>query len=636
MKNNDKYKVLRKIDVLVVAEKNSVAKAISSFLAEGRIFVRNIGRIPLYIFSRRNKTWVCIGLKGHLMNYDFHRKYNSWRNVDPRVLFFTTPIRVVIPENREYVRALELLGRISRFVVLALDADVEGEAIAFEAMSVIRKVNPKAVFKRAWFSALTRKDILEAFQNLRDPNPLLANKVFARMIIDLTIGAAFTRFLTLTVEKKKVFPKGMFLSYGPCQSPVLYFVVKRELERENFKKKKYYTFELFFRKRGETYRALYAGEKIFDRKIALQMFEKLRKSSFVEVVEAVYKKRIKRSPVPLNTIELERNCSRFLNIRSKETLTIAEELYRHGLISYPRTETTIYPPTLNLRNLAKMFIRNPHYGDYVERYVLAKYKLVPTRGREDDKAHPPIYPVKSVRLEDVRSRFGVKAAKIYDYIVRHFLATLSDPAVVESQIITLKAGGFPFRMEGLRVLNEGYYRIFPFERPKEKDLGLFQKGEVYEILNVNMLQKTTTPPPHLSEAELLRLMKIYGIGTDATMQEHIYTNIKRKYMLVKGKKCIPTELGKALILSLKEVVPEIVNPEVRGKIESFLAQIPEKGVNPQEVVETVKSEFLDYFDRLREKENELQEKLLYALERMGDYYTSSNKDNNGRRSTRKT
>jgi hypothetical protein len=119
---------------------------------------------------------------------------------------------------------------------------VEGEGIAFEVMDVVRAVNPYAEFKRAWFSSLDKGELLEAFRNLREPNKRLADKCFARSIIDLTVGASFTRLLTLKVREveSSALPKGHFISYGPCQSPTLYFVVKRAIERESFQSQRFY------------------------------------------------------------------------------------------------------------------------------------------------------------------------------------------------------------------------------------------------------------------------------------------------------------------------------------------------------------------------------------------------------------
>lgn len=219
------------IDSLVVAEKDSVARAIAKYLAQGSITTRKVYGIKTYWFIRDNRQWVSVGLKGHIMDVDFPEELNKWHSVEPSKLFDVEPILVIREDTISYVRALSHLGAVTSTVYLALDADSEGEAIAYEAMLIVKNVNPRAVFKRVLFSAVTRSDIIEAFNSPTNLNPGLAKRVFTRMILDLTLGAVFTRALTLSVEKadRNALAKGSFLSYGPCQTPVLNLVVQRPL-----------------------------------------------------------------------------------------------------------------------------------------------------------------------------------------------------------------------------------------------------------------------------------------------------------------------------------------------------------------------------------------------------------------------
>ncbi len=609
---------LGRVDVLLVAEKNSVARAFAKLTSDGGFETIRVCGLPAYRYRRGGRLWVSFGVSGHLMDYDFDERYNRWRSVDPRELFAVEPRLVVRGGSWKYVRALERLGRLTDFVILALDADTEGESIAFEVMEVIRRVNPRATFKRAWFSAVTKSDLERALRELREPNPLLANKSFARMQVDLTIGAAFTRALTLLVERRrpKLLPRGAFLSYGPCQSPVLYLVVERALERERFKSEVYYTLSAEVEVGGERLRLSYAGDKVRDAKAAEALRRRVLSARVGVVSVAEFRERSVRPPEPLNTVELERRASRFLNIRPKEALDLAEELYRDGLISYPRTETTIYPPTIDLRAVAAMFARSPEYGEYVGAEILSRPRLTPTRGSEDDRAHPPIYPTRCASRGYVLGKHGAKGWKLYDLVVRHFLATLSRPAVVERQRVVVEVAGVKFEARGCRVLDPGYFKIYPFEAVQERPLPRVAVGGEVAVVRVEVARRRTEPPPYLSESELLKLMKRYGIGTDATMQDHIHTNIKRRYFVVESKRCIPTELGKTLAVALHSIVPEIVRPEVRGAMERKLQEVALGRRSAEEVVSEVKSEFLRYYDKLMSRSEELAEALISALERV--------------------
>ena len=617
----------RRIDTLIVAEKPGVAKAFAEFLSDNKYREIKYGRTKIYIFHYKGEIWASIGLRGHLMDFDFPEEYNSWQKVDPRRLFFIKPIRKTRKGSWSYIKALKLLASRAKKVILAPDADVEGESIGFEVMSIISRVNPNASFERAWFNAVTRHDILQAVNTLRKPNPNLANKAFARMVTDLTIGAAFTRALTLIAEKGGAkLPRGKFISYGPCQTPVLYLVVKRALERENFKSKKYYVIEALLGVEGQQFKAAYAGGTFGKREDAEKVYDKIKDVRKGTVEDSQYDSVEIKPPVPLNTVELERRASSFLNIRSREALAIAEDLYQNGLISYPRTDTNIYPPTINLKQIASQFLNHPELGAFVRREILSG-KVQSTSGKEDDKAHPPIYPTRYATKSFVIKSFGDKAWKLYDFIVRHFLATLSPPAVQENQTLKIDIKGAPFVATGSRLLEEGFYEVYPYRKPSDTPLPYLLKGDIVKVLRISVVEKKTKPPPYLSEAELLHLMKKYGIGTDATMQDHIHTNLKRKYFIIKSKRCIPTELGKNLAVILYETVPEILLPEVRGKMEKRLALIAQGEREPDEVVREIKEEFLEYYDRLLENRDKIEEKIVEAINNVYLKYRSKRKIN---------
>ncbi|MCC6049906.1 MAG: type IA DNA topoisomerase [Thermofilum sp.] len=597
---------------VIVAEKPGVARAFALYLSGGRYELRKVAGVPVYVFKQGESLHASVGVRGHLMDFDFPREYNSWRRVDPLELFEVEPVRVVREGMENYVKALQALARSTDTVILALDADVEGEAIAFEVMDVMRRVNPRLRFLRAWFSAVTREDIIDALRNLRAPNANLANKAFARMVLDLTIGAAFTRTLTLIVEKRGALPRGRFLSYGPCQTPVLYLVVKRAIERENFQKKKFFQISATVRI-GRYQLKMRHDLKYEKREDAERVARELLRARNGLVTAASYVKRIVEPPEPLATVEMERRASRFLNIRAKRAMDIAEDLYQEGLISYPRTDTTIYPPTLNLRAIAAKFAAHEELGEYVRKVILSAPQLRVRQGKESDGAHPPIYPLRYASRDEVVKRFGLEGWKLYDLVVRHFLATLSPPMVVEDQSVEVEIARIKLKAEGLKVLEPGYTIVYPFERPQESALPHVERGAQAEVLSVKVVEAETRPPPYLSEAELLRLMRKYGIGTDATMQDHIHTNVERNYFKIVRKQCIPTPLGRAVIAALSEVAPEVVSPEVRGRMEAMLKAIAEGAKDPEEVVQAVKKEFYTYLLRLKSAEEKIAPILLSAV-----------------------
>lgn len=607
--------------VLVVAEKSSVAKSIAKFLG-GRYNVKRIYGVPAYYFKRGEKFYVSIGLKGHLLDFDFEEKYNYWHRVEPGTLFGLMPLLKVREDCARFLYALKAAGSDADEVALALDADSEGEAIAYETYLVLKQVSPRARFYRVKFNAVTKSDIERAFSNPTSLDLRQVEKVFARMILDLTVGAVFTRLLTLTIAKydRSLLEKGSFLSYGPCQTPVLRLVVDRALERESFKPSKYYVITAVLKYGESTIRA--TPRVHFDeRSAAERIASKIAELKYGVVKRVSRRGLVRNPPIPLDTVELERRASKFYNIRSKTTMYLAEELYRRGYISYPRTETTIYPPTLNLRKaLEELTSIRGELGQYVKQ-LLGRPSLRPTRGSTDDKAHPPIYPVAVAHIDEIRREFGKRWAlawNIYELVVRHFLATLSDPARIVREAVVVELDGVELVSEGLSVLDRGYWAIYHYEEVSPRPLPKVREGDKVVVERVTVEEGETEPPPYLSESELLALMRKYGIGTDATMQEHIHTNVVRRYMSIRRGRCIPTELGRGLILAFRDIAPELVDPHVRARMESSLQRIAKGLESPNSVIREVIGEFSKYYSKVLEAKSILLDKLVRALKNSND------------------
>ncbi|NYR15358.1 DNA topoisomerase [Pyrobaculum arsenaticum] len=592
--------------ILIVAEKRSVAHAIAKFLG-GRYKLEKIQGVAAYRFNYGGREAVALGLSGHLMDFDFTARQNVWTWIPPEELFASQPLIVYRPETMKYIRALRTLAARAHEVYLALDADVEGEAIAYEAALLVRLVNPRAKIYRVRFNAVTQREITNAFRNPTHINLRMVEKVFTRMQVDLTLGAVFTRFITLAVRHS--LDRGQFLSYGPCQTPVLGIVVTRELQRRNFKPEKYYVVKALVEIGGHRIE-MSADVRFKTRKEAEEAAATINRGV---VKAAVYRPHHVNPPVPLETVELERRASRWLGINSKRTLDIAEELYRAGYISYPRTETTIYPPTLDLREVLQE-LASGHLGSYADELMRRGFR--PTRGDSDDRAHLPIYPTRAATKGEVAKAFGKLAPQawaIYDFVVRHFLATLSPPAVVEKQKIIVSFGKLEMEAEGQLVVDEGYWRIYPWERQSSKPLPRVSPGDPARAVKVDVVERETEPPPQMTESELLALMKKYGIGTDATMQDHIHTNVRRGYMKITKGKCIPTDLGIALATSLFQFAPQLIEPTVRAKIEKALNSIVTDGTPPARLIYEIKKEFEEYYKALKARKEEIKKALETAL-----------------------
>lgn len=186
-------------------------------------------------FRGQQAKMLFTSVSGHLLNYEFSAEFRNWQSCNPEQLF-DAPVIKTCPEN--YVKIQQTLEREIRTcsgLIIWTDCDREGENIGYEIIDVCRAIKSNITVERAKFSDMTSASIHRAMNNLIQPDERISNAVDVRSELDLRIGAAFTRFQTLRLQR--VFPQSIennLVSYGSCQIPTLGFVVQRYKEIENF------------------------------------------------------------------------------------------------------------------------------------------------------------------------------------------------------------------------------------------------------------------------------------------------------------------------------------------------------------------------------------------------------------------
>ncbi|KAF4708230.1 isopentenyl-diphosphate delta-isomerase idi1, partial [Perkinsus olseni] len=245
---------------------------------------------------------------------------------------------------------LRRLARTCDWLVLWLDCDREGEAIAYEVIQIAREANPRLDVYRANFSALTHADLTRACLNLARPNPHLAAAVDARQEIDLRIGASFTRYLTLRYKRKLPLLEGI-LSYGPCQFPTLGFVVQRWLRQRNFIREPFWTINCTIcvpvRAAGDDadqpliesdpedgptveVKLHWGRNRLFDHLVTTILYDRclqhVREFGGGIVTQVSHNPKSRWRPLPLSTVEFAKLASSKLRIDSRQAMRIAEEL----------------------------------------------------------------------------------------------------------------------------------------------------------------------------------------------------------------------------------------------------------------------------------------------------------------------
>ncbi|KAK7576755.1 hypothetical protein V9T40_013041 [Parthenolecanium corni] len=562
---------------LMVAEKPSLAASLANILSNNQAVSRrgSNGVCTVHewkgMFFGQTVLFRMTSVCGHVLTIDFDARFNNWDKVDPLELFSCPTERKEATPKLRMQSFLSQEARGCDYLILWLDCDKEGENICFEVIDAvknsIKRIHASDVVWRAKFSSITEKDVKAAMYNLGKPNKNEALSVDARQELDLRIGCAFTRFQTKFFHRKYGNLDSSLISFGPCQTPTLGFCVERHDQIQTFKPEPYWVLQVTVTTSDKREIALsYQTSRIFERETAKALLQKFKSTPSLKVTSIVSKEKSKSRPIALNTVELMRAASAGLGIGPHHAMSVAERLYTQGYISYPRTETTRYPENFDLFEAVNIFVHNREYGQYACQ-ILTDGVNRPKKGA-DVGDHPPITPMKSATNVELDG----DSWKIYDYIVRHFLGSLSRDCKYLSTTTTFMAENDTFTFVGEMLLDPGYTAIMTWQGiAKNKVSPNVSVGDVVPIHNVQLTDHKTTPPDYLTESELITLMEKHGIGTDASIPVHINNISQRNYVTVaNGRRLVPTNLGIILVHGYQKIDRELVEPTTRSKMEEQL------------------------------------------------------------------
>ncbi|KAF1843137.1 DNA topoisomerase 3-beta [Cucurbitaria berberidis CBS 394.84] len=528
------------VRVLCVAEKPSIAKAVANHLGgQARAeSVRGVQWVKNYKFDFRFQQWgqcdvtfTCVA--GHIVAHDFHERFRKWQSCLPAALF-EAPIESHIAQDKKAVASnIESQARYASILFIWTDCDREGEHIGSEIRDIALKANPNMEVWRARFSNIERAHVIQASQNPVRLDEAQAQAVSARMELDLRLGAAFTRMQTLALQKmipQQGEERGKIISYGSCQFPTLGFVVDRYLRVRNFVPESFWYIKVAHTRDEIDVKFNWRRGHLFDRMAVTIIFERCLLSKTAKVIKMAKKPTKKWKPLPLTTVELQKNGSRFLRMTSQDVMKVAEDLYTKGWISYPRTETDQFDRGMDLRTIVSRQTQDGRWGPFAQNLMNGGFNQ-PRSGRNNDKAHPPIHPVNYV----APTQLNENERKVYEFVVRRFLACCSEDATGEATDIEIDYGGEVFHAHGLSVIARNYLDVYPYDKwESSQQLPKYTVGEMFEPTEANMLDGKTTAPGYLTEPELIALMDANGIGTDATMAEHIAKIKEREYVIARS------------------------------------------------------------------------------------------------------
>ncbi len=573
---------------LVIAEKPSVARDIARVLhCEKKLDGGMEGRD--YIV-----TWAL----GHLVTLAdpeaYDKKYVKWE-METLPMMPDKMKLVVIPQTGKQFRAVKalLFRKDVGSVVIATDAGREGELVARWILEITGCQKP---IKRLWISSVTDKAIREGFEHLRDGREYdnLYRAAAARAEADWLVGINATRALTCKYNAQ--------LSCGRVQTPTLAMIARREQEIKEFVPKEYFGLTLKAAGIRWSWQDKKSGSyRTFDKERAEKLKKELEgKALTVTSVEKVSKKQ--NAPGLYDLTELQRDASRRFGYSAKETLNIMQRLYEnHKVLTYPRTDSRYIGK--DVAETLKERLKACAVGPYRKLAGTLAMKPIHTNASfVDDKKvsdHHAIIPTE--QFVDL-SHMTNEERKIYDLVVRRFLAVLMPPFTYDETTMKAEAGEGIFTARGKIVQSQGWKEAYETEvfsgededeiaeeLPKEQKLPELKKGEKLKIEKMELTAGKTKPPARFNEATLLSAMenpvkymesrdKTYirtlgetgGLGTVATRADIIDKLFKSFLMEKKGKDIYITSKARQLL----GLVPEdLKKPELTASWELKLGKI---------------------------------------------------------------
>ena len=585
---------------LVVTEKFSTALRIAIVLSDGRMERHRHGSVPTFRFTRPDGEYVVVGLRGHIVELDYPGEHQEWSLEGLPGLIAAEPFKRVTEPG--IVRALqEIVPEVDR-VILATDFDREGELIGLECLELLEQTRARPEVRRARYSALTREEIERSFSNLSTLDRALAAAGESRQVIDLVWGAALTRYLSITSGQRG----RQFLSAGRVQTPTLALLVERDQAIKEFVASPFWTLRGTAAKAEAAFPIAHEHGAYTEHAEAETIYGRVRGATQGTVLAFVDEELRRRPPVPFSTTLFVAEATR-LGLGAAVVMRIAEDLYTQGLISYPRTDNTVYPRGLGLKGLVERLRESP-FREEAE-YILAQPTFRATRGRTETTDHPPIYPTSVVDPKKLKPDH----ARVYELVVRRFLATVSPDAVGRRREVTVEVAGERFVGQGSFLTERGWYRVYPYSTPEELTLPVLEEDERVAVRELRLDQEMTKPPRRYSQGSLIQEMERLGLGTKSTRHDVLQKLFDRHY--VSARQLEPTGTGVAVTEALEAFAPVITRPEMTHRLEEEMELVANSKKERDEVIRDSREMLREAFDLLLKNSEGVRSTLRAALDR---------------------
>ncbi|MBN2152831.1 MAG: DNA topoisomerase I [Candidatus Lokiarchaeota archaeon] len=566
---------MRATEHLIIAEKPAAAAKIGAALdAMGKPVEIKSGKGTSYfqitLFDSGEKAFIVSGA-GHLYTLERNRASKGIPVFD-----------FAWVRNRQNKRAIRFLGTIEavargrpfgRYVV-ATDYDTEGSVIGYNILRFsclpaggqLKGLLAKAC--RMKFSSLTQAELRQAWKAV---SPVLdCARVEAgctRHRVDAMFGINMSAAITNAVKSAG---RGYHVfSIGRVQGPTLKEVCERDAAIGAHVPETYWEARAVVDTgEGGDMMSLESIPSSFKRESEAIALKRDCEGKTALVSHIRPRQVARKPPPPFNLAGLQREANHLFKFKPAKTLKLAEKLYLEALISYPRTDNEVIPPSIDVKALLVAVGGDPNYQADA-RAVLNRGDLSPSRGTKTDEAHPPILPTGASKRGIALSK---DEASLLDLVTRRFLALFGPDMVWEERAHDIIAGGHPFKLVSSKLISEGWaaqYRYFP-TKGMGGDPGL-RVGQQLLVKKVDVLKRHTNPPPHHSEITLMGYMERVGIGTKSTRAEIIEKIKDRGY--IEADPIRATALGKKIVEVFEAYLPAIVSVDMTRELEEDVEEI---------------------------------------------------------------
>ncbi len=535
------------------------------------------------------------------------------------------PDYITIRGKGDIIKELKKETKKAKEVYLATDPDREGEAISWHLSKMLNLDENSE--NRIEFNEITKDAIKKAAKNPRKINTSLVDAQQARRVLDRLVGYNISPLLWRKIEKG--------LSAGRVQSVALKLICEREKEINDFVSEEYWNLDIELIEKKKKFIAKYYGKLVENtsaksnksdeadsttntkQKISkIKLKSKEETDAVINSIDknalSVYKveksRSVKKPSPPFTTSSLQQEANKKLNFSSKKTMMIAQQLYEGinvkgegsvGLVTYIRTDS------YRISNEAHENVKNYIVGNYGQNYYAHNEynKKSKVEAQDAHEAIRPTYVDKSP--EKIKDSLSADQYKLYNLIWRRFVASQMAEALFDTTTIIFNSNNNIFKSSGSIMQFEGFKRIYDYsDGSKDLLLPIINEKDLVKINNILPEQLFTNPPARYTEATLIKMMEVLGIGRPSTYAPTIITITNRDYVIKDKNNLVPTEMGLIVNEMLIKYFENIINDKFTAGLENKLDAVANGNIDWHEIIKEFYNEFklsLDVADREIEK-----------------------------------